>query len=43
MLALGQVVGTNFTRLRSLGQVLRYPMIGNGALALAGTFMLTGY
>jgi hypothetical protein len=33
MLALGQAVGTNFIRLKSLHRVLRHPMVGNGALA----------
>jgi putative Mn2+ efflux pump MntP len=43
MLALGQAVGTNFIRLKSLHRVLRHPMVGNGALALFGVFILAGY
>ena len=43
MLALGQAVGANFTGMRSVPQVLRYPMNGNAVLALAGVLMLAGY
>jgi putative Mn2+ efflux pump MntP len=43
MLALGQTVGSNFTRARSLPRVLRYPLSGNAVLALAGILMLAGY
>jgi putative Mn2+ efflux pump MntP len=43
MLALGQAVGTNFAQLNFVPQLLRNPMIGNGALAVAGAFMLAGY
>jgi putative Mn2+ efflux pump MntP len=42
MLALGQTIGGNFTRARSVPRVLRYPMSGNAVLALAGILML-GY
>jgi len=43
MLALGQALGSNFTRVSSAQQVLRYPMSGNAVLALAGVLMLAGY
>ncbi len=43
MLALGQALGSNFTRVRSVPQVLRYPISGNAVLALAGVLMLAGY
>ena len=43
MLALGQTVGSNFAQMRSVPQVLRYPMSGNAVLALAGVVMLAGY
>jgi putative Mn2+ efflux pump MntP len=43
MLALGQALGGNFIRVRSVPQVLRYPMSGNAVLALAGVLMLAGY
>jgi putative Mn2+ efflux pump MntP len=43
MLALGQTVGSNFTRARSVPRVLRYPMSGNAVLALVGILMLAGY
>jgi putative Mn2+ efflux pump MntP len=43
MLALGQTVGSNFTRARSVPRVLRHPMSGNAVLALVGILMLAGY
>jgi putative Mn2+ efflux pump MntP len=43
MLALGQVVGESFIRVKSVPRVLRYPMNGNAMLALAGVLMLAGY
>jgi putative Mn2+ efflux pump MntP len=43
MLALGQTVGSNFTRVRLVPRVLCYPMSGNAVLALAGVLMLVGY
>jgi putative Mn2+ efflux pump MntP len=43
MLALGQAVGSNFSRARSIPQVLRYSISGNAVLALAGVLMLAGY
>jgi putative Mn2+ efflux pump MntP len=43
MLALGQAIGTNFTRLRLTKRMPRYSMSGNAALALAGVLMLAGY
>jgi putative Mn2+ efflux pump MntP len=43
MLALGQAAGGNFAQMRSVSQVLRYPMSGNAVLALAGVVMLAGY
>jgi putative Mn2+ efflux pump MntP len=41
-LALGQTVGSNFTRMNPIPQVLRDPMSGNAVLALAGVMMLVG-
>jgi putative Mn2+ efflux pump MntP len=43
MLALGQTVGSSFTRSRLVPRVLCYPMSGNAVLALAGVLMLVGY
>jgi putative Mn2+ efflux pump MntP len=43
MLALGQVAGSNFARMRSVSQALRYPISSNAVLALAGVVMLAGY
>jgi putative Mn2+ efflux pump MntP len=43
MLALGQAIGANFTRLRLASRGPRYSMSGNAALALAGVLMLAGY
>lgn len=43
MLALGQAIGTNVTRLRLAPQVLRFSMNGNVILALAGVLMIAGY
>ena len=43
MLALGQAVGSNFNRVRSVPQLVRHPMSGSAALALAGVLMLAGY
>ena len=43
MLALGQAVGGNVTRVRLFPQLLRDPLSGNAVLALAGVLMLVGY
>ena len=43
MLALGQAVGSNVTRVSLFPQLFRNPMSGNAVLALAGGLMLVGY
>ena len=43
MLALGQVVGSNFGQTRSVARALRHPVSGNAVLALAGVVMIAGY
>lgn len=43
MLALGQALGSNTTRLASVPRALHSPMSGNAVLALAGVLMLAGY
>lgn len=43
MLALGQVVGSNVTRMRWAPRLLRDPKSGNAVLALAGVLMMTGH
>ena len=43
MLAVGLAIGTKYAGLRSVPRALRHPLIGNGALALAGAFVLAGY
>jgi putative Mn2+ efflux pump MntP len=43
MLALGQAVGGNFTRVKLVPRVLCDPMSGNVVLAFAGVLMLVGY
>jgi putative Mn2+ efflux pump MntP len=43
MLAFGQAAGSNFTRIRSVPQMVRGPMTGNAVLALTGVLMLAGY
>ena len=43
MLALGQAVGSNGTRMRWAPRSLHYPMSGNAVLAFAGVLMMTGH
>ena len=43
MLAVGLAIGTKYAGLRFVPRALRHPLIGNGALALAGAFVLAGY
>lgn len=43
MLALGQAVGSNLTRMRWAPRLLCAPISGDAVLALAGVLMMTGY
>jgi putative Mn2+ efflux pump MntP len=43
MLASGQAIGSNITRLQVIPQIWRHPTSGNAVLALAGVLMIAGY